>query len=52
VAADASHLYWAIATDHNGDPNAGTIDEANLDGSSPHAVVTGQDLPDFVAVGP
>jgi hypothetical protein len=42
VAAGASHLYWTDGT---------TINEANPDGTSPHPIVTGQDLPCGVAVG-
>jgi hypothetical protein len=50
VAADASHVYWA----DEGDETAGngTISEANPDGSSPHAIVTGQTTPTGVAVDP
>lgn len=50
MAADASHVYWA----DEGDETAGngTISEASPDGSSPHAIVTGQTTPTGVAVGP
>jgi sugar lactone lactonase YvrE len=40
---DISHLYWA-------DMLTGTINEANLDGSNNHAIVTGQGTPTGVAV--
>ena len=43
--ANSSNLYWADHTD-------GTINEANLDGTSPRAIVTGQNDPLYVAVGP
>lgn len=39
-----SHIYW----DNQGDA---TINEANLDGTSPHAIVTGLSKPVGVAVG-
>ena len=50
MAADASHVYWA----DEGDLTAGngTISEANPDGTSPHAIVTGQTTPTGVAVDP
>jgi hypothetical protein len=38
VAVNSSNLYWT-------DTGSGTINEASLDGTSPHAVVTGQSLP-------
>jgi hypothetical protein len=45
-SAGDAHLYWA----NNGD---GTIWEADWpDGTNPHAIVTGQQLPAGVAVGP
>jgi hypothetical protein len=37
------HLYWT-------DFAAGTVMEANLDGSNPHVIVSGQNEPDGVAV--
>jgi hypothetical protein len=43
VAVDASQLYWA-------DLNQGEISAADLDGSSPHAIITGQNSPAGVAV--
>jgi hypothetical protein len=52
VAVDSSHVYWADldlgTTGHDG-----TINEASLpDGSNPQALITGQNLPSGVAVGP
>jgi hypothetical protein len=38
----SAHLYW---TD-----GAGTVNEANLDGSNPHVIATGQPIPGGVAV--
>jgi len=43
VAVNADHLYW-------GDVNQGAISAANLDGSSPHTIITGQNGPAGVAV--
>lgn len=43
ATAGAGHLYWAGYT-------AGTINEANLDGTSPQAIVAGQTYPAGVAV--
>ena len=43
----ASHLYWTATAG-----NRGTIWQANLDGSSPHAIASGQHDPLGVAVGP
>jgi hypothetical protein len=43
VTADASHLYWA---------DLNTINEANLDGTSPQAIVQNQPAPAGVAVSP
>jgi hypothetical protein len=43
----SSHIYWA--NDGGGADRAGTIWAANLDGSSLHAIVTGQTLPAGVA---
>ena len=40
---DARHLYWA----NNG---AGTIVEANLDGTGAHVIASGQKSPEAVAV--
>ena len=46
VAVDpASHLYWASTGD-------GTVNQASPDGSSPHAIVTGQNQPTWMAVSP
>ena len=45
MAANGSHLYWTDDAD-------GTINEASLDGSSPHAIITGQNGPELMAVGP
>lgn len=42
---NSSHLYWA-------DLNQGAIAEANLDGGNPHIIVTGQDIPQMMAVTP
>ena len=39
IAVDASHLYW---TTDQGGLTGGTIIEAGLDGTGPHAIVTGQ----------
>jgi len=44
----APAIYWANAGDHT--PGAGAIWTANLDGTSPHAIATGQDDPAGVAV--
>ena len=44
----APAIYWANASDHS--PGAGAIWTANLDGTSPHAIATGQDDPAGVAV--
>ncbi len=48
VAVDASHLYWS----DTGEPSVrqGAIWEANLDGTSPHAVLPNQRLPFGVTV--
>jgi hypothetical protein len=43
VAVNADHLYW-------GDVNQGAISVADLDGSSPHTIITGQNGPEGVAV--
>jgi hypothetical protein len=45
VAADGSHLYWADVLDQ-------AIEQANPDGSSPHAIVTGLGDPRLMAVTP
>jgi hypothetical protein len=45
TALAATHLYW---TDDL--PADGTVNEANLDGTNPHANITGQDNPDGLAV--
>jgi len=50
VAADASHVYWA--DDGNQTVGNGTINEAGPDGTSPHAIVTGQNSPSWMAVTP
>ena len=45
MAVSATNLYWAN--------NAiSTIVEANLDGTNPHTIATGQNAPTGVAVGP
>jgi hypothetical protein len=44
----APAIYWANAGDHTS--GAGAIWMANLDGTSPHAIATGQDDPAGVAV--
>ena len=44
----APAIYWANAGDDS--PGAGAIWTANLDGTSPHAIATGQDDPGGVAV--
>jgi len=46
----APAIYWANAGDHS--PGAGAVWTANLDGSSRHIIVTGQDVPQMVAVTP
>ena len=40
LGATLRHLYWANASD--GTPGSGSVWEAGLDGSSPHAIVTGR----------
>ena len=42
------HIYWA--NEGNGTAGTGTINEANLDGTSPHSLITGQNDPAGVAV--
>lgn len=50
TGAPGAHLYWA---NFGASPDTGTIDDANLDGTSPHALVTGLNSgPAGVAVGP
>lgn len=49
AGAATGHLYWA--TD-NGVKDGGTIVEANLDGSNPQTIASGQNDPIGVAVGP
>jgi hypothetical protein len=46
IITPPSHPYWA---NHFGQ-GGGTINEANLDGSNPHAIVSGQNEPAAVAV--
>jgi hypothetical protein len=46
VAVSAGHLYWSNFGSNE------TIWEANLDGSGRHIIVTGQDVPQMVAVTP
>ena len=48
IATGAAHLYWADTVPAGVN---GTINEANLDGTSPDTIVTGQDQPEGVAVG-
>lgn len=45
LALDSSHVYWT-------EQNTDTIMRANLDGSDPTSVVTGQEFPTGIAVGP
>ena len=45
MAVTPTHLYWV-------NPNGGTVNQADLDGTNPHALLTGQDGPFGVAVGP
>jgi hypothetical protein len=44
VAVDSTYVYWV-------NPDGGTVNQANLDGSNPHALVTRQNSYG-VAVGP
>jgi hypothetical protein len=46
VAVDPTHLYWA----NSGSGADGTVNVANLDGSSPRVLVGGQNPPAGVAV--
>jgi sugar lactone lactonase YvrE len=48
VAVDPTHLYWA----NSGSGADGTINQANLDGTSPRVLVGGQNPPAGVAVDP
>jgi hypothetical protein len=48
VAVDPTHLYWA----NSGSGADGTVNVANLDGSSPRVLVGGQNPPAGVAVDP
>jgi hypothetical protein len=48
VAVDPTHLYWA----NSGGGADGTVNVANLDGSSPRVLVGGQNPPAGVAVDP
>jgi len=43
--AVAGQLYWT-----SGGASTGTVSAANLDGSSRHIIVTGQDVPQMMAV--
>ena len=45
MAADTSHLYWSSLDT----PGSSTIEEASLDGTSPHPIVTGLNVPVGVA---
>ena len=45
MAVSSGSVYWA-------NPNGGTVNEANLDGSNPHALFANQNGPFGVAVGP
>jgi hypothetical protein len=49
VAADDTHLYW-MTENAGGASSSGTIVEANLDGTNPTTIATGQDYPDGLAV--
>ncbi len=44
-AAFPAHLYWADADEPLAGTGAGMIVKANLDGSSPQTIVTGQNIP-------
>jgi hypothetical protein len=46
TALAATHLYWV----DNGPDGIGTVNKANLDGTSPQTIVTGQGNPDGLAV--
>ena len=48
--AVAGQLYWSDV--RPGAAGTGRVGEANLDGSSPHIIVTGQDVPQMMAVTP
>jgi hypothetical protein len=48
VAVDPTHLYWA----NSGSGADGTVNQANLDGTSPGVLVGGQNPPAGVAVTP
>ena len=48
TAPAATRLYWVNEAADQG--SAGTINEANLDGTSPQAIITGQNFPFGVAV--
>jgi hypothetical protein len=50
VAVDGSHIYWTNTP--NGQLGSGTINGANLDGSNPQTLITGQNGPVGVAVSP
>jgi hypothetical protein len=45
TAPAATHLYWVDNNDATG-----TVNEANLDGTDPQTIITGQDNPDGLAV--
>jgi hypothetical protein len=45
VAVESASLYWA-------NPNGGTVNEANIDGSNPHALFANQNGSFGVAIGP
>jgi hypothetical protein len=50
--AEVHFLYWTnVAADSVPNDPAGTVNKANLDGSSPHTVVHGQNEPAGVATG-
>ena len=51
VAVGGGHLYWVTNNSDSGDPNPGAIHRANLDGSDPQAIATGQNLADSPGCG-
>lgn len=50
MAVDANHIYWASTGLYV--PAVGSINVANLDGTNPQAIVSDQNGPTMVALGP